>query len=52
MVTSPTAVEGSAVGALAAWANGQDGWVRSIASTVLARRTALEDPVVDASLLT
>ena len=45
MVAGPTAVEGSAVGALAAWANGQDGWVRSVTSTVLARRTALEDPV-------
>jgi len=42
----PTAVEGSAVGALAAWANGQDGWVRSVTSTVLARRTALEEPAI------
>ena len=47
MVAGPTAVEGSAVGALAAWANGQDGWVRSVTSTVLVRRTALDDPTIE-----
>jgi energy-coupling factor transporter ATP-binding protein EcfA2 len=40
------AVEGSAVGALASWANGQDGWVRAVTSTVLARRTALDDDAI------
>lgn len=43
MAGRPTAVEGSAVGALASWANGQDGWVRMVTSTVLAGRTALDD---------
>jgi hypothetical protein len=46
-VTGPTAVEGSAVGALASWANGLDGWVRVIASRVLARRTALDDDTIE-----
>ena len=38
----PIAVEGSAIGALASWANGQDGWVRAVTSTVLTRRSALD----------
>ena len=46
-MTGPTAVEGSAVGALASWANGLDGWVRVIASRVLARRTALDDDTIE-----
>ncbi len=46
MASRPTAVEGSAVGALALWANGQDGWVRMVTSTVLAGRTALDDATI------
>lgn len=46
MAGRPTAVEGSAVGALASWTNGQDGWVRMVTSTVLARRTALDDATI------
>ena len=46
MAQLPTAIEGSAVGALAAWANGQDGWVRMVVSAVLAGRTALDDMTI------
>ena len=46
-VTEPTAQEGSAVGALARWANGQDGWVRMVTSTVLTRRTSLDHATVE-----
>jgi hypothetical protein len=49
MVNPPTAVEGSSVGALASWANGLDGWIRLVASQVLARRTALDDEIIDAA---
>lgn len=48
MTTGPTAAEGSAVGALAGWANGLDGWVRKVATEVLARRTPLDDEILDA----
>ncbi len=47
MTSRPTAVEGSAVGALASWANGQDGWVRLVTSTVLAAQTALDDAAIE-----
>lgn len=46
-MTGPTAIAGSTVGALATWADGQDGWVRVITSTVLARRTALDDATIE-----
>jgi hypothetical protein len=49
MVNPPTAVEGSSVGALASWANGLDGWIRLVASHVLARRTALDDEIIEAT---
>jgi hypothetical protein len=49
MVNPPTAVEGSAVGALARWANSLDGWIRQVASQVLARRTALDDEAINAA---
>lgn len=48
-MTGPTAVEGSAVGALATWANGLDGWVRMVTAEVLSRRTMLDDDMIDAA---
>jgi hypothetical protein len=48
-VTGATAVEGSAVRALANWANDQDGWVRMVTAEVLPRRTMLNDDMIDAA---
>lgn len=47
MTSRPTAVEGSAVGALASWANGQDGWVRVVTSVALTTQTALDDDAIE-----
>lgn len=41
------AIEGSAVGALANWANGLGGWVRMVAAQVLPPRTPLDDYMID-----
>lgn len=46
-MTASTAVEGSAIRALANWANDQDGWVRMVTAQALSRRATLEDDVID-----
>ena len=48
-MTEAIAVEGSAVGALATWANGLDGWVRMVTAEVLSRRTTLDEEMIAAA---